>query len=525
MVTLAFAGDMHFDLHLAALLDPPQGARGPVTRTLADADLTMVNLESAITDRGTPEAKELEEPGQRFHFRTAPGRARRPGRGGGRRGHDGQQPRRRLRSGSAQAHLAAIRNSAGPGPRNHRRGIGSLRVPIRLRFQHLGIPNLHGRTRALRELLLHAPPAVVVGMLGYTPGPAEAIAAEAGATWKHYAAGDRSRSRSSSCPVGLRLCPTQEIPGRTRVRRARVWVALPMRGSTPSSDAGPMASSTNSALPAEDRPGRSSTVSTDGTRIGWITKGRGEPLMLVHGGGADHTRLESFADSFSGRFAVHLVDRRGRGMSGDADTYDIELEYDDIAAVAEAIGQKVTLLGHSYGGPIAIGAATRTDAIARVIAYEGWPSLSGSPPSYEIGDAAERIQALLDSDDREGAVTLVFRDLVGLDEAQLAEMRTQPSWQARLAAAATLPRELRTEPTIQMAPSDLAAIAAPVLLVIGSQNESALRPGADQLCSHLRDARVHVLLGQGHMAFDTAPDLLATAITAFVEATTPSVGR
>lgn len=69
---------------------------------------------------------------------------------------------------------------------------------IRLRFQHLGIPNLHGRTRALREMLLQAPPAFVAGMLGYTPGPAEAIAAEAGATWKHHAAGDHSRSRAPS---------------------------------------------------------------------------------------------------------------------------------------------------------------------------------------------------------------------------------------------------------------------------------------------------------------------------------------
>lgn len=66
---------------------------------------------------------------------------------------------------------------------------------IRLPFQQLGIPNLHGRTRALREMLLHAPPSVVAGMLGYTPGPAEAIAAEAGATWKHYAAGDHARTR------------------------------------------------------------------------------------------------------------------------------------------------------------------------------------------------------------------------------------------------------------------------------------------------------------------------------------------
>ncbi len=72
-ITLAFAGDVHFQLHLAALLDHPRGALGPITRTLAAADLTMVNLESAITDRGTPEAKDLEVPSQRYYFRTPPG--------------------------------------------------------------------------------------------------------------------------------------------------------------------------------------------------------------------------------------------------------------------------------------------------------------------------------------------------------------------------------------------------------------------------------------------------------------------
>src|SRR5688572_19424463 len=61
-------------------------------------------------------------------------------------------------------------------------------------------------------MLLHAPPAVVAGMLGYTPGPAEVIAAEAGATWKHYAVGDHSRNRAPSCPVCLRLCPTPGDP-------------------------------------------------------------------------------------------------------------------------------------------------------------------------------------------------------------------------------------------------------------------------------------------------------------------------
>ena len=71
-VRLAFAGDVHFELFLAGLLDHPRGALGPITTVLRSADVSMVNLETAITTRGRPEAKELEEPGNRYWFRTSP---------------------------------------------------------------------------------------------------------------------------------------------------------------------------------------------------------------------------------------------------------------------------------------------------------------------------------------------------------------------------------------------------------------------------------------------------------------------
>ncbi|TDD60013.1 hypothetical protein E1263_13025 [Kribbella antibiotica] len=64
---------------------------------------------------------------------------------------------------------------------------------VRLRLQNLGIPNLNARTRAIRELLLQAPAPVVATMLNYTSQRAERIAAEAGNTWKTYAAGDHTR--------------------------------------------------------------------------------------------------------------------------------------------------------------------------------------------------------------------------------------------------------------------------------------------------------------------------------------------
>ena len=71
VVTLAFAGDLHFQLHLAALLEDGSPGLGPMSRVLGDADVAMVNLESAITERGTLEPKELERPADRFYYRTS----------------------------------------------------------------------------------------------------------------------------------------------------------------------------------------------------------------------------------------------------------------------------------------------------------------------------------------------------------------------------------------------------------------------------------------------------------------------
>ncbi len=70
VVSLAFAGDVHFQLHLAALLKKGSTGLGPMSRALTGADVAMVNLESAITERGTLERKELETPEDRYHFRA-----------------------------------------------------------------------------------------------------------------------------------------------------------------------------------------------------------------------------------------------------------------------------------------------------------------------------------------------------------------------------------------------------------------------------------------------------------------------
>jgi poly-gamma-glutamate capsule biosynthesis protein CapA/YwtB (metallophosphatase superfamily) len=62
-ITLAFGGDVHFTERTLKLLDNPATAFGPVAAIFQAADVSMVNLETAVTTRGTPEPKT-------YHFRA-----------------------------------------------------------------------------------------------------------------------------------------------------------------------------------------------------------------------------------------------------------------------------------------------------------------------------------------------------------------------------------------------------------------------------------------------------------------------
>src|SRR4051812_9915711 len=54
-VAFAFGGDVHFEGSLRSKLDAnAAGVLGPIAPELQAADVAMVNLETAITQRGTP---------------------------------------------------------------------------------------------------------------------------------------------------------------------------------------------------------------------------------------------------------------------------------------------------------------------------------------------------------------------------------------------------------------------------------------------------------------------------------------
>jgi pimeloyl-ACP methyl ester carboxylesterase len=268
-----------------------------------------------------------------------------------------------------------------------------------------------------------------------------------------------------------------------------------------------------------DQPIVSRVVSRDGTKIGYWSSGQGRPLLLIHGGIGDHTRWDVLRPYLEPHFRVHAMDRRGRGASGDGPEYALEREYEDVAAVVDAIaedsGSTVDVYCSSYGGLCAFGAAPLTSNIGKLALYEAWPVPDPAPLGPPAG-FLERVEALLASGNREAAIEAGYRELLGLTEEQLDEVRAQPSWPARVAAAHTAPREIRAFQEITFDRSQAAKITVPTLLLTGSESPDVYHP--EIVRDAMPDARIAVLEGQEHIADLLAPGIVAEQLLAFLRA-------
>lgn len=259
-------------------------------------------------------------------------------------------------------------------------------------------------------------------------------------------------------------------------------------------------------------------TSTDRTRIAVHVSGEGPPLVLVHGGTADHTRWGPLLPRLEPHATVYAIDRRGRGGSGDAVTYHLEREFEDVAAVVADIattsGGPVDLLGHSFGAICAIGGARLADgSLRRLVLYE--------PPIGPAGILAtrgllERLEDLLAQDRRDEMIETFLREEVQVPPESLSVMRSRPAWQARIAAAHTLPRELRAVAAFDPSPPWVGAVTVPALLLLGGDSPSAMREGTQFVHRHLPDARIGAMPGQQHVAMDTAPEMFTQLVLEFL---------
>ncbi len=263
--------------------------------------------------------------------------------------------------------------------------------------------------------------------------------------------------------------------------------------------------------------GPEEVVSADGTPIAVWRTGEGPPLVLVHGAAADHGRWAPVLPALQERFTVLAMDRRGRGGSGDAEDYEIEREYEDVAAVVEWAGDGVDLLGHSHGGACAVEAALLTDRVGRLVLYEAPMGYIKSAP-----EIVSRLEELLAAGERDELLAVFLAEVAGLPADQIALMRSLPAWEGRLAAAGTIPREERVTREYVFDPERFRELRVPTLLLQGGDSPAPFMQAAEALHAVLPNSRIAVMPGQRHAAMDTGTELFTREVLSFLA---PAGGR
>ena len=111
-------------------------------------------------------------------------------------------------------------------------------------------------------------------------------------------------------------------------------------------------------------------ISRDGTIVSFLSVGKGNGVIVLPGVLSMASDYAAFASALADKFSVHTLERRGRGRSGpQGDGYCIQKEIDDVLAVQQDTGAKF-LVGHSYGGLIALEAARNNNTFTRIAVYE-----------------------------------------------------------------------------------------------------------------------------------------------------------
>jgi pimeloyl-ACP methyl ester carboxylesterase len=259
--------------------------------------------------------------------------------------------------------------------------------------------------------------------------------------------------------------------------------------------------------------------SLDGTAIAVWKHGAGPAIVMVHGSIADHTTFDPFVSVLGEQMTTYSMDRRGFGASGDTPDYSIERDFDDVAAVIDAVaartGAPVTVWGHSYGANCAMGGAARSRNVHRLVLYE--PSL-GIP--YPNGSIA-RVEAAIARGDNEAAIVAVLTDILEMSDDEIDGFRASPLWPVRLAAAPTIPRECHVEEDWVYRPGQFDTITAPTLLLAGSDSVPVVTEATMHAAAAIPEPEIRVLEGHAHFAHRTDPDLVTKIVVEFAASHAP----
>jgi pimeloyl-ACP methyl ester carboxylesterase len=239
----------------------------------------------------------------------------------------------------------------------------------------------------------------------------------------------------------------------------------------------------------------------------YTLEGRGQPVLLLHGWGASSESLHGIGAALRDAFRILAVDLPGFGWSPAPPEAWGNGEYaGHIRRLLDETGiGRAAVLGHSFGGRIAVHLAARDPArVARLVLVASAGIRSRRGPAYYARVAG----------------TKLVKRLFALPGWGAFGQRVQARWVERFGS-----RDYRTagrmRPTLVKVVNEdvrplLPSIGAPTLILWGDRDTEVGPRAMSEMAAGIRGARLSVFPGAGHFPFLDAPDEFRRRLRTFL---------